>query len=409
MEEAVELFSRAIPLCEDEYERAQLWREIGETHALRYDGDAMRTALLRTLDGPLDDAERADTYAFLALQASIRSAMWSIRLNRHLIEEWVDRALELAADGSEAQVRALVARANIEPAGVSDEDLERVAALAETLGDSQLISHVLGARSGAAFERHRFYEAAAWSERRLELLSDIDDPDQLCEAYESGVPAALAVGRVREARHLAGMHDELSRRLSPHHQLHAISLTLEIADGLGDWEALAAGTGDVLDAVARNLATPCVRNSRGILLLALSHLSLGDETRAFELEQEADRIAGQGYDTYLSGPRIRIALARGDRASAESLAELPIERSFVWGPAVFAARLDVLLALGQHDRIEREAPSLLQQGTLLEPFALRALGAARHDDEHLERAQTRFEELGLAWHAAQTERLLEGI
>ena len=205
------------------------------------------------------------------------------------------------------------------------------------------------------------------------------------------------------------MHDELSRRLSSHHQLHAISLTLEIADGLGDWEALAAGTRDVLEAVARNLATPCVRNSRGILLLALSHLSLGDETRAFELEQEADRIAGQGYDTYLSGPRIRIALARGDRASAESLAELPIERSFVWGPAVFAARLDVLLALGQHDRIESEAPSLLQQGTLLEPCALRALGAARHDDEHLERAQTRFEELGLAWHAAQTERLLDGI
>ncbi|MDQ3086381.1 MAG: AAA family ATPase, partial [Actinomycetota bacterium] len=70
MEEAVELFSRALPLSEDEYERAQLWREIGETQAFRYDGDAMLNALLRSLEGPLDDAERADTYAFLALQAS---------------------------------------------------------------------------------------------------------------------------------------------------------------------------------------------------------------------------------------------------------------------------------------------------------------------------------------------------
>jgi hypothetical protein len=223
------------------------------------------------------------------------------------------------------------------------------------------------------------------------------------------VPAALAVGRVGEARRLAGLHRDLSRRLSPHHQLHAVSLSLEIADGLGDWEALAAGTGDVLDAVARNLATPCVRNPRDLLLLALSHLSLGDETRALELEREAGRIAGQGYDTYLSGPRSRIALARGDRASAEALAELPVERSFVWGPAVFAARLDVLVALGQHERIEREAPTLLQDGTLLEPFALRALGAARRDGELLVRADERFAQLDLVWHAAQTERLLAGL
>jgi hypothetical protein len=306
-------------------------------------------------------------------------------------------------------VRALVARANIEPAEVSDEDLEQVGALAEALGDRQLRSHVFGARSGAAFERRRFHEAAAWSERRLELLSDVDDPDQLCEAYESGVPATLAVGRVREARRLADLHRELSRRLSAHHQLHAVSLPLEIGDALGDWEALAAETDEVVDAVARNLATPCVRNSRGLLLLALSHLSLGDETRALELEQEAERIAGQGYDTYLSGPRIRIALARGDRASAEALAELTVERSFVWGPAVFSARLDVLVALGQHDWIEHEAPSLLQQGTLLEPFALRALGAARHDDELLEQAEKRFRDLGLDWHRTQTERLLAGI
>jgi len=409
MEEAVELFTRGIPLCEDEYERAQLWREVGKTQAYRYDGDAMRSALLRSLEGPLDDAERADTYAFLAFQASIRSAMWSIRLNQDLIEEWVVRALELAADGSDAQVRALVARANIEPSEVSDEDLEQVGALAEALGDRQLRSHVFGARSGAAFERRHFHEAAAWSERRLELLSEADDPDQLCEAYESGVPATLAVGCVREARRLADLHRELSRRLSAHHQLHAVSLPLEIGDALGDWEALAAQTDEVVDAVTRNLATPCVRNSRGLLLLALSHLSLGDEARASELEHEAARIAGQGYDTFLSGPRIRIALARGDRAAAEGLAELRVDRSFVWGPAVIEARLDVLVALGRHDWIEREAPSLLQKGTLLEPFALRALGAARGDDELLVRAEERFRELGLEWHSAQTGRLLAGL
>jgi hypothetical protein len=152
-----------------------------------------------------------------------------------------------------------------------------------------------------------------------------------------------------------------------------------------------------------------VRNPRGLLLLALAHLSRGADAHAAELEREAERIAGQGYDTYLSGPRIRIALERGDRAAAEALMELPLERSFVWGPAVFTARLDLLVALGRHDLIEHEAPTLLQPGTLPEPFALRALGAARGDDELLARAGERFRELGLDWHRAQTGRLLAGL
>ncbi len=67
------------------------------------------------------------------------------------------------------------------------------------------------------------------------------------------------------------------------------------------------------------------------------------------------------------------------------------------------------MALGRHDWIKREAPSLLQQGTLLEPFALRALRAWRRDDELLTQADERFAELGLDWHAAQTERLLAGF
>jgi hypothetical protein len=165
----------------------------------------------------------------------------------------------------------------------------------------------------------------------------------------------------------------------------------------------------VVDAVSENLATPCVRNPRGLLLLALAHLLLGDEVRATELEREGEQIAGSGYDTYLSGPRTRIALARGDRATAAALAELPLERSFVWGPGVFAARLDVLVALRRYDSIENEAPSLLQAGTLVEPFALRALGAVRGDDELLDRAQALFATLGLDWHAAQTERLVAGF
>ena len=409
IDEAVELYSRAVDLCDDKHECALVLREVGRAQALRYDAEAMRSALLRSLEGPLNDAERADTYAFLAFQASIRSAMWSIRLNRHLIEEWAERALELAGDGTHANVRAKLALANADLLDASDDDLHQIAKAAEKLGSLELRSYALGARGQAAFERRSFTESATWSEQRLELLSAIDDPDHRCEAYESGVPASAAVGRFEDAPRLAELHLELAQRLSAHHRVHAVSLELELGDALGDWEALGGQTARVWDAVSANLATPCVRNSRDLLLCGLAHLRLGDGSRATELERDAARIVGEGYDTYLSAPRLRMALERGDRATTEALIELPVERAHVWGPGVFSTRLDALVALRRHDLVEREAPVLMQAGTMLEPFALRALGAARGDDELLAHADERFTELGLEWHRSQTERLLAGI
>jgi hypothetical protein len=51
----------------------------------------------------------------------------------------------------------------------------------------------------------------------------------------------------------------------------------------------------------------------------------------------------------------------------------------------------------------------LRKRTFIEPFALRALGIVRRDDDLLRQADERFAELGLDWHAAQTERLLAGL
>ena len=104
------------------------------------------------------------TYAYLAFQSSIRSAMWSIRLNMDLIEEWASKALELAADEtSEARARALIALANIELLGASEDVLVEAARLADELDSVELRSFVLGARVQAAFDQRRFEEAAALS------------------------------------------------------------------------------------------------------------------------------------------------------------------------------------------------------------------------------------------------------
>jgi class 3 adenylate cyclase len=409
LEEAVQLLTRAVELEQDEHERARIQRVLGEVHALRYDATGLRESLAAALDGPLDDAERADTYAFLAFQASIRSAMFPIRLSRRQIDEWAERALALAAEGSEARARAMLALVNVEPADATDQMLDEAGALADSLGDLELRSFALGARSQTAFEKRRFVEAGIWSDRRLGLIDGIDDPDHRCEAYESGAPVSAALGDFERARQLTALHDELSRRLSAHHRVHAVSLELELADAVGDWAGLAGETARVWDLVSANLATPCVRNPRDLLLCAAAHSVLGDESRAAELERDGMRVAGEGFASYLSGPMLRIALARGDRAAAESLVYVSVERTNVWGVGALAARLDVLTALGRSELVEAEAPTLLGGGSILEPFALRAVGATRGDDDLLAQADELFASLGLDWHRAQTGRLLAGF
>ncbi len=408
MDEAIELYTRAIELSDDEHERALLWRATGEAQALRYDGEAFWTAVERSLEGPLDARERAEAYSLLAFQTSIRAGMWLVWPERGRIEAWVECALELAEEGSPAQARALLARAHALPGDASDEQLQSLSDLVERIGDPELRSFTFAVRGHAAFEHLRFEEAAAWSERRLELVPQLEDPDGLCEVYESGVPVAAAMGQFGEARQLADLHWDIARRLSAHHRLHSISLPLEIAEMLADWSVLAGDTDRIADAVARNLSTPCMRNARDLLVCALAHAYLGDEGRARDLELEAESVAGAGHERELSTPRIRLAHARGDFEALRALIRLPPRRAFVWGPSVFAARMDALITLREHAWIEAEAPGLAQPGTVPEPFALRALGAARGDDDLLARADERFRELGLEWHRAQTEHLLAG-
>ena len=69
----------------------------------------------------------------------------------------------------------------------------------------------------------------------------------------------------------------------------------------------------------------------------------------------------------------------------------------------------MLAALGSSELVENEAPTLLDGASILEPFALRALGATRGEDDLLAKADERFASFGLDWHRSQTERLLAGI
>jgi len=407
MDEAVELLGRAVELADDPGVRAALWTEIGHVQALRYDGDAFWDAMLQGIElGALDRAAQADAYASLSFQTAIRSGMWLKRPDLAPLPGWIDKAIELSAPDSPARAQALLARSI---STVSEEDAIAASALADELGDIELRSFAFAARAGSAAQRGAWDEASTLSENRLQLAADIEDLDHLCEVFESAIPFAVALGRFREARRLAGLHAEASARLSPHHRLHSAAVRMEIAENIADWEDARGQMEAAVEAVEQNAGTPCVRNARTLIACGLAHVIAGDERTAGDLLRRAEAFSGEGWGSYLNPLLLRFALVRGDRDEAERLVGNVFEREYVFGPSVKAVRLDALAALRQEEAVEAEAPMSLRKRTFIEPFALRALGTVRRDDDLLRQADERFAEFGLDWHAAQTERLLAGL
>jgi class 3 adenylate cyclase len=405
IDEGLHFLGRAVELPSEPNLQSQLWREIGLANALKYDGEAFTDAMQKSIELCTDQATCGATYALLAFHTSSRSGMWNRRPDADAVEGWIERALELSPPESEARARALAARAFLRPWRGADAALE-AGELAERLDEIEVRSYAWAARAAVGFEQLRFAEAYSWATRRLDLLAELTDPDHILDIYEAAFPTMTALGQLSESRTLARKHAELARALTPHHRIHSVGLTLDAEELAGDWKAIRNSSGEVERAVAANMATPCRRNPRCLLVCAAAYAEAGDENTAARLERAADACGMEDNRFALAGPRLRLALLRGDLAAAEQQLALPARFGFSYGPSGMVARLDGLAALRDRERVEKHGPLLLQSGTYMEPFALRALGIVREDETLIEQALARFAALGLDWHGAQTALLL---
>jgi class 3 adenylate cyclase len=405
IQDAVSLLHRAVELETLPQAQMEIWREIGRASALYFDGTAFSTAMQRAIELARDGPTAPDLYAELAFQTLVRAGMWGVAPPADLVEGWIGRALELAELDSAARAKALIARcySNYDK---SDELVSEASAIAERLCDPVIRSYGYDVRGLAAFAAREYDRALEWHRRRLSLVDEISDPDHQADAYGNAIAPAIACGHLDEARRYSALHEEVTRRLSPHHRLHGVSASLELQELLGDWDAACRLQQRVEEAVAANIATPCVRNQRSLLVCALARAHLGDEYEARRLAEEADAHEMTGYGTVLDTPRIQLALHRNDLGAVESLLGVPRVRRTNWFYlSSMATHLDALAALGDRARVETEADRV-EAGTYLEPFALRALGLVREDANLLERAADSFEAFTLNWHAARTRALL---
>jgi class 3 adenylate cyclase len=405
MSEAVALLKRAVELEGDSRTRRAIWEQLAHANVLNFEGEAFAAAMEEAIALAEGDDEIAGLHAELAFQTMARAGMWGTPPPSDLVSGWISSALELAPPDSPARARALVARCYSDY-DKSAGDAEEASRIAERCGDPLLRSYGYDAQALVSFVRGEYPPALEWCRRRAAIAGDLDDPDAEAYVYASGVNPAVACGELDEARRYALQQHEVTASLSPHHRLHGISGILELEELLGDWGAALALEETVQSAVAENRGTPCIRNSRSLLVCALAHAHVGNEAESRRLEEEGEANAMTGYGTVLDTPRLQLALHRGDLEAVASLLGDPAVRATNWFYlSSMAAHLDGLAAIKARERLEKEAAPVLQPGTYLEPFALRALGLIRADETLVARAAERFEGLGLGWHAARTRRL----
>ena len=89
----------------------------------------------------------------------------------------------------------------------------------------------------------------------------------------------------------------MTATLSAHHRLHAAWLLVDVERVTGRWNAVHALTSRAEEAVAANVATPCVASAFSLLACALAAAIRGEHQESRRLERAADELAMEGYDT----------------------------------------------------------------------------------------------------------------
>jgi hypothetical protein len=410
LEDGIALLKRAMVLEPAANEQADLWRRVGRAHALAFEGPEFLDAMRRSLDLTEDPAVLGATYAELAYQTSFRAGMWPQAPDPVEVESWIHQGLSLTRPDTGERAKALIARSFWSTTGdiVAAQD---AVAIAASLGDHDLHAAALGAQARVMHRIGQYEQALRVAEQPLEFVEQLHDPEQLIEIYESLVTVQAILGKFGDARAVSARHREATDRLTPHHRVHGLAVRAEIEELTADWTAIADLTALVEQAVAANVATPCIRNQRTLLVCALAHRARGELAEADRLEDAAESIGMQGYELQFSGPRIRLALLKRDHAGLEQLIDATtttISRDLYWWRiSSTLARLDALVELGDGVRAAEEAEALIaQRGTYAEPFGLRALGQVQGKPELVSRAVELFSALGLPAHAEQTATLL---
>jgi class 3 adenylate cyclase len=397
IDEGVSLLERAVALEPDSAEKGRIWYEIGRASALKYDGEAFVAAMENALEL---GAPAAEVYAELGYQTVQRAGMWKTRPTHELVAGWIGKALELSERDSPSWRRAKVAYARWEQ---SEEDALEAERISREASDPELLVHALWARSASRINIGDFSGGADFMDAQRNVLREIADPDLRCSTYVFSIDAYLSAGRLSDARAAMEAQEPEAEALTPHHRLHAAAARLGVETLTGCWDEARALTARTEEAVNANLDTPCPMNISSLFWCALAAAIAGDDSESRRLEEAAYATGMEGYGFATDGPRIWLAIERGNLEEARLLIDgLEPELLKPWSWEINCAVFDALAALSERSRIEADAPEWIAHGGYPRPFARRALGVVRGNETLVEQAAHEFEIMGLRWHAQRT-------
>jgi class 3 adenylate cyclase len=401
--DALALLEQAARLSQDRNEMVAILHQSARTHALRYDMHGFRASAEKALALEPDQMVAAELYAQLAYYALARPYMWKSPPSRDVGEEWLGRALSLSRPGTVARGFAALAEALAHPetgSRAADEALE----IGRASG-SPLLALALEAQTLVATAGGEYVEACAWADQALETAEYASDPGfQAQRLWVAGL-AHLRAGRLADVRRLVDAQRDAAGSLGPHDEVHVVAHEAVLESVLGRWDELANMASRAEAKAAANTEFPCQFNWRTLVVCALGAAQLGrmgEAERLVELTKEQATVFGP---VEREPALLRLALLRRDLDEVERILELLPATIDPWGVDAAAARLDALAALGRAKEVEAEALPFLERASYTQPFALRALGLVRSDPVLLDRASACFEEVGLAWRAAETHAL----
>jgi tetratricopeptide (TPR) repeat protein len=357
-------------------------------------------------------------FARLSAQAAVVPTRWFGIMHRHPPPEELrtliaDGLVAVGAADSVERALLLSSRAFMQIQGYELQDDEgraaahEAVAIAERLGDADVLSGALDARASLLMAQGRYREMHAHDQRRLELVPRLTDTQEIGDAYAMVAWSALYLGRYRDALGYASEGVERSHE-NPATYTHCLVYRTWAKFVLGDWQGALADHAEMerlLEDDPREFAPgPYMR---AYAVIAFCRELRGDASEADRLLGLTRRFLDEGGSrTGLVGAvsyYLRALIHRGQGFEEASRFALPPPSEGT--PILLEALCEVAAAAEDWEQarllVRRAREESQSTGLLAVPcFADRLDGLMRRDPGLLRRSADGFATLGAVWEEA---------
>lgn len=428
---AVELHEQARELAVDDSERLNALEQIARDHESAFHGDAALAAFQAALEIARKDPAERDRVAVLARHAAGMAAHRGgafvqdpdYEVAEALIQEGLaaatderERAWLLAAEGATARNRRRMADAAPEPIEPALDAVAEAQAIAERLGDPDLMTVVADTLSDLYVMEGDREKALAAFEPSIPILDRIERPAARAQWNHSGsLKMLLLTADPARAQVLAEQAYDGGRRLSPHDQGHGTYGLMLTSYWLGDWDR-------VETLLAEHLTNPEL--AAGVRCIAVqSGPSLGGMVLAHRGDPQRALAAARHSQTWevrpgpVEGQLAEALVTAGALDEGQALAREVLNRAQGWRLHEAArAMIAALVERGEWDELRAFVAAIAgprRVDPLLDAVADRAVGqalAAGGDTsgarEALSRALAAFQRFPHRFEAARTQEAL---